>query len=86
MTAVFKIYKILSSLYFLILILGFIFPTQIRNNIIGMLEILSSEDSAGMIVGVSLIFFSILIFWFVPTTLLKLFSSKGNFKIFWDEL
>ena len=86
MTSIFKIYKILTTLYFLILVLGFIFPTRIRYNIIGVLEILSSEGSVGMIVGASLIFFSILIFWFAPKTLSKLFLFKGNLKNFWDEL
>ena len=86
MSSVFKIYKILTTLYFLILVLGFIFPTRIRYNIIGVLEILSSEGDVGMIVGVSLIFFSILIFWFAPKTLSKLFSSKGSLKNFWAEL
>ena len=86
MKPVFKVFKILTSLYFLFLILGFIFPTRIRDNIIGIFETFSSEGSAGMTTGVILIFFSVIIFWFAPKTLVKLFSTKGNLKKFWDEI
>ena len=86
MKPVFKAYKILTSLYFLILILGFIFPTRIRDNIIGIFETFSSEGSTGMTAGLILIFFSVIIFWFAPKTLVKLFSTKGNLKKFWDEI
>tara|TARA_B100000427_G_scaffold329318_1_gene345063 strand:+ start:2021 stop:2281 length:261 start_codon:yes stop_codon:yes gene_type:complete len=86
MKPVFKAYKILTSLYFLILILGFIFPTRIRDNIIGIFETFSSEGSTGMIAGLILIFFSVIIFWFAPKTLVKLFLTKGNLKKFWDEI
>jgi hypothetical protein len=86
MKPVFKAYKILTSLYFLILILGFIFPTRVRDNIIGIFETFSSEGSTGMTAGLSLIFFSVIIFWFAPKTLVKLFLTKGNLKKFWDEI
>ena len=86
MKPVFKVYKILISLYFLILILGFIFPTHIRDNIIGIFETFSSEGSTGMTAGLILIFFSVIIFWFAPKTLVKLFLTKGNLKKFWDEI
>ena len=86
MKPVFKAYKILTSLYFLILILGFIFTTRIRDNIIGIFETFSSEGNTGMTAGVILIFFSVIIFWFAPKTLVKLFSTKGNLKKFWDEI
>ena len=86
MKAVFKAYKILTSLYFLILILGFIFPTRIRYNFIGIFETLSSEGNVGIIVGVILIIFSVLIFWFAPKTLVKLYSIKGDLKKFWNEI
>ena len=86
MKLVFKAYKILTSLYFLILILGFIFPTRIRDNIIGIFETLSSEGNVGMIAGVILIFFSVLIFWFAPKILIELFSTKGNLRKFWNEI
>ena len=86
MKPVFKAYKILTSLYFLILILGFIFPTRIRDNIIGIFETFSSEGSTGMTAGVILIFFSVIIFWLAPKTLVKLFSTKGNLKKFWDGI
>ncbi len=86
MSSVFKIYKILTTLYCLILVLGFIFPTHIRDNIIGIFEIFSSEGSAGVTVGLILIFFSVIIFWFAPKTLVKLFLTKGNLKNFWHEI
>ena len=86
MKPVIKVFKILTSLYFLILILGFIFPTRIRDNIIGIFETFTSEGSAGMTAGVILIFFSVIIFWFAPKTSVKLFSTKGNLKKFWDEI
>tara|TARA_B100000242_G_C42705108_1_gene329746 strand:- start:95 stop:355 length:261 start_codon:yes stop_codon:yes gene_type:complete len=86
MSSVFKIYKILTTLYCLILVLGFIFPTRIRDNIIGIFEIFSSEGSAGVTVGLILIFFSVIIFWFAPKTLVKLFLTKRNLKNFWDEI
>ena len=86
MKPVFKAYKILTSLYFLILVLGFIFPTRIRDNIIVIFEAFSSEGSTGMTAGVILIFFSVIIFWFAPKTLGKLFSTKGNLKKFWDGI
>ena len=86
MKTVFRVYKILTSLYFLILILGFIFPTRIRDNIIGIFETFSSEDSTGMTAGLILIFFLVIIFWFAPKTLVKLFLAKGNLKNFWDEI
>ena len=86
MKSVFKVYKILTSLYFLILILGFIFPTRIRDNIIGIFETFSSEGSTGMTAGLILIFFSVIIFWFAPKTLVKLSLAKGNLKKFWDEI
>ena len=86
MKPVFKAYKILTSLYFLILIFGFIFPTRVRDNIIGIFETFSSEGSTGMTAGLILIFFSVIIFWFAPKTLVKLFLTKGNLKKFWDEI
>ena len=86
MKVIFKIYKILTSLYLLILVLGFIFPTRIRVNIITMFDIFSLEGSVGAIAGAVLILFSILIFWFAPKTLIKIFSSKGDLKKFWDEV
>ena len=86
MKPVFKAYKILTSLYLLILILGFIFPTRVRDNIIGIFETFSSEGSTGMTAGLILIFFSVIIFWFAPKTLVKLFLTKGNLKKFWDEI
>ena len=86
MKPVFKVYKILTSLYFLVLILGFIFPTRIRDNIIGIFKTFSSEGSTGMTAGLILIFFSVIIFWFAPKTLVKLFLTKGNLKKFWDEM
>ena len=86
MKSVFKVYKILTSLYFLILILGFIFPTRIRDNIFGIFETFLSEGSTGMTAGLILIFFSVIIFWFAPKTLVKLFLAKGNLKNFWDEI
>ena len=33
-----------------------------------------------------LILFSVIIFWFAPKTLVKLFLTKGNLKKFWDEI
>tara|TARA_B000000532_G_scaffold236583_1_gene223064 strand:- start:1126 stop:1386 length:261 start_codon:yes stop_codon:yes gene_type:complete len=86
MKAVFKAYKILSTLYFIILIFGLMLPTSIRYNIFKTFEILSSEGSTGMIVGAILISFSVLVFWFVPQTLIKLLSTKGNLKKFWNEV
>ena len=86
MKPVFKVFKILTSLYFLILILGFTFPTRIRDNIIGIFETFSSQSSTGLTAGVILIFFSVIIFWFAPKTVVKLFSTKGNLKKFWDEI
>jgi len=86
MKAVFKIYKILTALYLLVLILGFIFPTRIRYNIITLFQTLSSEGTVGITAGAILLFVSTLIFWFAPKTLLKLFSTKGQLKKFWDEI
>lgn len=86
MKPVFKLFKILTSLYFLILLLGFIFPTRIRDNIIRIFESFLSEGSTGMTAGVILIFFLVIIFWFAPKTLVKLFLAKGNLKNFWDEI
>lgn len=86
MKVIFKIYKILTSLYLLILVLGFIFPTRIRENIITIFDIFSLEGSVGATAGAVLILFSILIFWFAPKTLLKIFSSKGDLKKFWNEI
>jgi hypothetical protein len=86
MKVFFKIYKILTSLYLLILILGFIFSARIRDNAIGLFEIFSSEGSVGALTGVILFFFSVLIFWFAPKTMVKLFSSKGSLKNFWNDV
>ena len=83
---VLKAYKILSTRYFIILIFGLMFPTSIRYNIFKTFEILSSEGSTGMIVGAILISFSVLVFWFVPQTLIKLVSINGNLKKFWNEV
>jgi hypothetical protein len=86
MKAVFKIYKILTALYLLVLILGFIFPTRIRYNIITLFQTFSSEGTVGITTGAILLFLSALIFWFAPKTLSKLFSTKGQLKKFWDEI
>jgi|TARA_B110000438_G_scaffold298211_1_gene345987 hypothetical protein len=86
MKSIFKIYKILTTLYLLILILGFIFPTYIRDNIIYLFQFIFSNGSVGLEVGGTLLFMSVLIFWFAPKTLLKFFSTKGQVKSFWDEI
>ena len=86
MKAVFKIYKILTALYLLVLILGFIFPTRIRYNLITLLQTFSSEGTAGITAGVIFLFIFVLIFWFAPKTLSKLFSRKGQLKKFWNEI
>ena len=86
MKVVFKAYKILTSFYFLILILGFILPTRINENIMLIFETLSSEGNVGMIAVAILIFSSVLFFWFTPKTLVKLFLTRGNLKKFWNEI
>jgi hypothetical protein len=36
--------------------------------------------------GLGVFFLSLGFFWFVPKTLSKLFSTKGQLKKFWDEI
>jgi hypothetical protein len=86
MKAVFKIYKILTALYLLVLVLGLIFPTKIRYNLVTLFQTFSSEGKIGITVGAIFLFISTLIFWFAPKTLSKLFSTKGQLKKFWDEI
>ena len=86
MKAVFKIYKILTALYLLVLILGFIFPTRIRYNIITLFQTFSSDGTVGITAGAIFLFVSTLIFWFAPKTLSKLISTKGQLKKLWDEI
>ena len=86
MKAVFKIYKILTALYLLVLVLGFIFPTRIRYNLVTLFNTFSSEGAVGITAGVTFLFLFTLIFWLAPKTLSKLFSTKGQLKKFWDEI
>ena len=86
MKAVFKIYKILTALYLLVLILGLIFPTRIRYNLITLFQTFFSEGTVGITAGAIFLFLFILIFWHAPKTLSKLFLTKGHLKKFWDEM
>jgi hypothetical protein len=86
MKLIFKIYKILTTIWFLLLILGFIFPTYIRENIIYIYQTLLSSGDAGLQSGITFLFISLLIFWFAPKTLWKFISTKGKIKNFWNEL
>ena len=86
MKLIFKIYKILTTIWFLLLILGFIFPTYIRENIIDIYQTLLSSGDTGLQSGITLLFISLLIFWFAPKTLWKFISTKGKIKFFWNEL
>jgi len=86
MKAVFKIYKILTALYLLVLILGFIFSTRIRYNLITLFETFSSEGIVGITAGAIFLFIFVLIFWFAPKTISRLFSTKGQLKKFWNEI
>ena len=86
MRHVFKAYKLLTTLFFALIILGLIFLTNIQVNILTVFKILNSEGIVGVISGILLGFFAVVIFWFAPKTLLKFFSTKGKLREFWNEI
>ena len=86
MRHVFKAYKLLTTLFFGLIILGLIFPTNIQDNILTVFKILNSEGIVGVITGILLGFFAVVIFWFAPKTLLKFFSTKCKLREFWNEI
>jgi len=81
-----KIYKIITALWLALLVLGFIFPTNIRQNIIFLYQEISSNGDIGFQVGITIVFTSVVIFWFAPKTLWKLISTKGKIRNFWNDL
>ena len=86
MRHVFKAYKLLTTLFFALIILGLVLSTNIQNNALIVFKTLNSEGVIGVITGILLGFFALVIFWFAPKTLLKLFSTKGKLREFWNEI
>ena len=81
-----KIVKILCAFYLMIFSIGFIFPTHIRQNALYLYDALSTTENIPADVWVPGATILFLILWFGMRTLYKLFTTKGNFKKFWNEI
>jgi len=76
-----KISNLLSALLAISIGAGLIFSSNIRSNLMGLLDSLSSSGVLGLIFAIWLIWF----FWDAPKTITKIYKAKGINSKFWEE-
>ena len=94
MRHVFKVYKLLTTLFFALIILGLIFPTNIQDNALIVFKTLNSEGVVGVITGILLGFLlmtadhgkKLLHTKLLNHSGIDLKSLKGKLREFWNEI
>ena len=77
-----KITTLTSTLLIILVLIGSLFSSNIRSNLLALFSTLISNGLIGIIVIISLIW----AFRSFPGDIKKLFIAKGNLKKFWDAI
>ena len=76
-----KIINLLSTLIIISVGVGLIFSSNVRSNLMILLDSFLSSGAVGLVVAICLIWF----FWDVPKTIIKIYKAKGINSKFWEE-
>jgi hypothetical protein len=77
-----KITTLTSTLLIILVLIGSLFSSKIRSNLLALFSTLTSNGLIGIVVIISLIW----VFRSFPSDIKKLFIAKGNLKKFWDAI
>ena len=77
-----KISTLLTAILMILILVGLVFSSSVRNNLIDLSENLYDSGPVGILVAIWLIWS----FSTTPKTLKKLFKAKGFNSKFWEDL
>ena len=77
-----KIITLLTAVIMILILVGLVFSSSVRNNLIVLFESLYNSGSIGILVAIWLIWS----FWSAPKTIKKLHKAGGFNSKFWKDL